>query len=117
MPLIRKNFKFQALLLSLTLLQAQNTYAKIQVKDLKGVDLLTGELALLNPIHGVVFAESGVLENFHDLELSPDYDEKDARFAIKNLFHRLSTGEFVPSGLSKIAHYLHPDKPTIQPPP
>ncbi len=93
------------------LLFSPSVFAKIHITDLGGVDWFSESSPdeLLNPLHGVVFSESGLLENLGEVEHDDDTDAvKFSHIIIKTLFHRLPSG-YVPSDApNKVAYYLHP---------
>ena len=99
------------IVLYLTILGSSSTVlAKMPIISLGGINWFSEGTPeeLLNPLHGVVFSESGLLRNLGEIEHDDDIPPvKAAHALIRNLFHALPSG-YVLSGVpDKIGHYLH----------
>jgi len=98
-------------LVILFVLQGSSLEAKVHVSSLGGINWFEpgSSEEFLNPLHGVVFNESGLLENIGTLKHDDDNEEiMQARKLINALFHRLPSGFFPSDVPSKISYYLEP---------
>ena len=86
--------------------------ARIPINELGGINWFQMDSAEgpLNPIHGVIFSESGLLENLGEIE--HDNDTPSIKFAhklIQSMFYRSPSGYTISTSLGSISYYLHPE--------